>query len=200
MVNKHSLASSLAFECFNIALVYVLLTNRRSKLRISLSIRLASEIIILLASYQSFACNACQCCRSMKLFILLISCSQASRYGFIMVCLIYLLLLAGDIKMNPGPLPGECAPSPKRDPGVPSLSTIECSGSEVMEVLAGLKVKKACGPDGITATILKKCAPSIADALAEVFNTSLAEGRLPSECCGGELSPYLAALPCFQDA
>ena len=36
---------------------------RRSKLRISLSIRLASEIIILLASYQSFACNACQCLR-----------------------------------------------------------------------------------------------------------------------------------------
>ena len=46
--------------------IYVLLTNRRSKLRISLSIRLASEIIILLTSYQSFACNACQCCRSMK--------------------------------------------------------------------------------------------------------------------------------------
>ena len=41
-------------------LIYVLLTNRRSKLRISLSIRLASEIIILLTSYQSFACNACR--------------------------------------------------------------------------------------------------------------------------------------------
>ena len=38
-------------------IIYVLLTDRRSKLRISLSIRLASEIIILLASYQSFACN-----------------------------------------------------------------------------------------------------------------------------------------------
>ena len=95
-------------------LIYVLLTNRRSKLRISLSIRLASEIIILLTSYQSFACNACQCCRSMKLFILLISCSLANRYGFIMVCLIYLLLLAGDIELNPGPVPRECAPSPKR--------------------------------------------------------------------------------------
>ena len=41
-------------------IIYVLLTNRRSKLRISLSIRLVSEIIILLASYQSFACIACQ--------------------------------------------------------------------------------------------------------------------------------------------
>ena len=83
---------------------YVLLTNRRSKLRISLSIRLTSEIIILLASYKRFAFNACQCCRSMKLFILLISCSPASRYGFIMVRLIYLLLLAGDIELNPGPV------------------------------------------------------------------------------------------------
>ena len=50
----------------------------------------------------------------MKLFILLISCSPASMYGFIMVCLIYLLPLAGGIELNPGPLPGECAPSPKR--------------------------------------------------------------------------------------
>ena len=91
-------------------LIYVLLTNRRSKLRISLSIRLASEIIILLTMSASVACNACQCCRSMKLFILLISCSPASRYGFIMVCLIYLLPLAGGIELNPGP----CAPSPKR--------------------------------------------------------------------------------------
>ena len=95
-------------------IIYVLLTDRRSKLRISLSIRLASEIIILLASYHSFACNACQCCRSMKLFILLISCSPANRYGFIMVCLIYLLLLAGDIELNPGPVSKEYAPSPKR--------------------------------------------------------------------------------------
>ena len=31
-----------------------------------------------------------------------------------MVCLIYLLLLAGDIELNPGPVPRECAPSPKR--------------------------------------------------------------------------------------
>ena len=104
------------FNSHMTGLIYVLLTNRRSKLRISLSIRLASEIIILLTSYQSFACNACQCCMSMKLFILLISCSTASRYGFIIVCLIYLLLLAGDIELNPGPIaiPGECAPSPKR--------------------------------------------------------------------------------------
>ena len=50
-----------------------------------------------------------------------------------------------------------------------------------MLMLLRLRVKKACGPDRITATILKKCAPSIADTLAEVFNTSLAEGRLPSE-------------------
>ena len=48
------------------------------------------------------------------MFILLISCSPANRYGFIMVCLIYLLLLAGDIELNPGPVPRECASSPKR--------------------------------------------------------------------------------------
>ena len=31
-----------------------------------------------------------------------------------MVCLIYLLLLAGDIELNPGPVPKEYTPSPKR--------------------------------------------------------------------------------------
>ena len=81
-------------------LIYVLLTNRRSKLRISLSIRLASEIIILL----TMSALPVKCCRSMKLFILLISCSPASRYGFIIVCLIYLLPLAGGIELNPGPV------------------------------------------------------------------------------------------------
>ena len=62
-----------------------------------------------------------------------------------------------------------------------------------MEVLVSLKVKKACGPDGITATILK-CAPSIADALAEVFNISLAEGRLPSEWKESHVVPVFKSL------
>ena len=69
-------------------------------------------------------------------------------------------------------------------PGIPSLSRIEC-GSEVMAVLASLRAKKACGPDGITATILKKCVPSIADALAEVFN-------LP---CRGQASIGVEGVP-----
>ena len=78
-------------------LIYVLLTNRRSKLRITLSIRLASEIIILLTM---------SALPVMKLFILLISFSPASRYGFIMVCLIYLLPLGGGIELN-RPVPKE---------------------------------------------------------------------------------------------
>ena len=57
--------------------------------QISLSIRLASEIIILLTSYQSFACNACQCCRS-KIYVA----SPASRYGFIMV---YFIIISATV-------------------------------------------------------------------------------------------------------
>ena len=41
------------------------------------------------------------------------------RYGFIMVCLIYLLLLAGDIELNPGPVPKEYVPKRTKEPVSP---------------------------------------------------------------------------------
>ena len=45
-----------------------------------------------------------QCCRSKILYI---SCSPASKVW-------HLLLLAGDIKLNPDPVPKECSANPKR--------------------------------------------------------------------------------------
>ena len=44
-----------------------------------------------------------------------------SRYGFIMVCLIYLLLLAGDIELNPGPVPKEYVPKRTKEPVCPKI-------------------------------------------------------------------------------
>ena len=77
--------------------------------------------------------------------------------------------------------------------GVPSLSTLQCSGADVMSIVGGLRAKIACGPDQITSTVLKKCAPAIAEPLAEVFNTSLATGRLPSEWKESHVVPVFKA-------
>ena len=62
----------------------------------------------------------------------------------------------------------------------PTLSTIQCNEDDVMEVLGGIRTRTACGPDGITSVMLKKCAPSISKPLSTIFNSSLATGRLPS--------------------
>ena len=58
------------------------------------------------------------------------------------------------------------APCPSPEPGVPTLSTVECCGADVMAILARLRAKTACGPDEITVVVLRKCAPAIADSLA----------------------------------
>jgi hypothetical protein len=44
-----------------------------------------------------------------------------------------------------------------------------------------LDTTKACGPDGISARLLKECSFQIAPSLCELFNYSLRIGRLPSE-------------------
>ena len=85
------------------------------------------------------------------------------------------------------------SPCPSPEPGVPTLTAVECCGADVMSILAKLRAKTACGPDEITAVVLKKCAPAIADSLAEVFNSSLASGRLPSEWKVSNVVPIFKA-------
>lgn len=60
-----------------------------------------------------------------------------------------------------------------------SLSTILCSQSEVHDLLLSLKENKASGPDGISATMLRNTATSIAPALTSLFNQSLSTGIFP---------------------
>ena len=86
-------------------LIYVLLTNRRSKL----IYRLASEI-----HTKALPVMPASDAETVHTFNQLYS-----RYGFIMVCLIYLLLLAGDIELNPGPVPKEYVPKRTKEPVSP---------------------------------------------------------------------------------
>ena len=50
---------------------------------------------------------------------------------------------------------------------------------EVLHLIRGLDVKKANGPDGVSAYMLKASAESIAYSLAKLFSLSLSTGRFP---------------------
>ncbi|KAI8493036.1 hypothetical protein Bbelb_290400 [Branchiostoma belcheri] len=57
------------------------------------------------------------------------------------------------------------------------LTHIQLSVEEVYNVLQGLHVNKAPGPDGIPNRLLKEAAPVVSASLCELFNYSLATGK-----------------------
>ncbi len=62
-----------------------------------------------------------------------------------------------------------------------STEFIPVSIEEVLSLLSALSIGKATGPDGISARLLKECADVIAPSLTELFNKSLASGKVPTE-------------------
>ena len=76
--------------------------------------------------------------------------------------------------------------SPLPDPppiayGPENISTLDCVGDEVKMVLRSLRPNVASGPDEISSRMLKNCAESICEPLAEIFNCSLASGIVPRD-------------------
>ena len=63
----------------------------------------------------------------------------------------------------------------------PQLSDLSCDASDVLRAIRGLKKCTTSGHDGISATMLKACSPSICGRLSCLFNTSFATGRVPHE-------------------
>ena len=61
------------------------------------------------------------------------------------------------------------------------ISTLQCTTSDVLQAIIRLRPKVACGPDGITCRMIKKCASVISEPLASIFNCSLETGCLPLE-------------------
>ena len=55
------------------------------------------------------------------------------------------------------------------------ISEIQIDANEAYESLKTLDITKACGPDGILARVLKKC------ALCFLFNKSLMTSSIPDE-------------------
>ena len=60
-------------------------------------------------------------------------------------------------------------------------SDLLCSEDDVLDLLLSLDTRKANGPDGISATMLKATASSIAGGVALLFNRSIQLGALPNE-------------------
>ena len=53
------------------------------------------------------------------------------------------------------------------------ISQIQVSVDDVTKHLIGLDTSKACGPDGISARLLKECGQQTAPSLCGIFNLSL---------------------------
>ena len=54
-----------------------------------------------------------------------------------------------------------------------------CTEDQICDLLNSLDVSKSCGPDNISAQMLKHTATSIAPAVTMLFNLSLREGKIP---------------------
>ena len=79
---------------------------------------------------------------------------------------------------DPVDLLAQCVPP---DLGVPSLTTLQVTEDEVLQVLLRLDHSKAPGPDGLPTRILKECAKELSPSICQLFNISLATGTLPLE-------------------
>ena len=66
------------------------------------------------------------------------------------------------------------------------FSSLVCSADDVVVAIKRMKVDTSPGPDGLTAMMLKCCAPHIAEHLS---NTSIATGKVPGEWKISRITP-----------
>ena len=60
-----------------------------------------------------------------------------------------------------------------------SFEDLLCTEEQVFYYLSNLDTRKANGPDGISARMLKETAKSIAPSLTHLFNLSITKGQFP---------------------
>ena len=69
------------------------------------------------------------------------------------------------------------------------FSSLVCSADDVVAAIKQLKVDTDPGPDGLSAMMLKCCAPHIAEHLSALFNSSIATGKVSGECMIVRITP-----------
>ena len=62
---------------------------------------------------------------------------------------------------------------------LPVLGEIECDYAVVLAILDSIPVNKACGPDGISARIIRECSKELAVPLVKICQMSLRRGVFP---------------------
>ena len=62
---------------------------------------------------------------------------------------------------------------------LPPLVNIECSTDLVRAVLESIPVNKACGPDGVSARIIRECSDALSVPLAKICRLSIGQGVFP---------------------
>lgn len=92
-----------------------------------------------------------------------------------------------------------CSVFSKDDIGVPppdppptvsgSLTQIRVTVKEVREKIRRLKPRSAPGPDGIGPQLLQELEAELAPVLTDIFNTTLAEGRVPEDWKKANVTP-----------
>ena len=70
-----------------------------------------------------------------------------------------------------------------------TIQDFSCPEADVEKLLLDLNTNKACGPDVITARMLRESASTIAPSLSRIFNISLKLGKLPSEWKSANITP-----------
>ena len=62
---------------------------------------------------------------------------------------------------------------------LPPLVNIECSTDLVRAVLENIPVNKACGPDGVSARIIRECSDALSVPMAKICRLSIGQGVFP---------------------
>ena len=63
---------------------------------------------------------------------------------------------------------------------LPPLTHFECSIDLVKSILESIPVNKACGPDGISARIVRECSDELSVPIAKICALSLRQGTFPA--------------------
>ena len=84
----------------------------------------------------------------------------------------------------------KCKSYPVYDPQKHAeLNKVQISAEIVEKKIKKLKTHSAPGPDGIHATLLKKCSKEISEPLSEIFQKSMEEGKLPDDFKRTNITP-----------
>ena len=69
------------------------------------------------------------------------------------------------------------------------INSVQTSPHEVFKILTHLDTNKASGPDLISNKILKECAASLSEPLADLFNNSFNQGKFPQSWKQANVTP-----------